>query len=197
LGLANPLTATRPLPAAEAEVAQIATALKPLPCTVLAGQHATKANLSENLHGKSILHFATHGEFPEADAIDFHRILLAETASDDGRLNAEDLRQMDLHAVRIAVLSICNGGLYRFGPGDEPYGLIPVFIGAGAENVVSTLWPLEDEFGRVFMRRLYSDRFAERPAQALRRTASYFIEKGAQLRQWASFSLVGAGRPLG
>lgn len=196
LGVANPLAETLTLPAAEAEVAQIAKDLAPLPCTILTGKHATKAALRDNLHDKSILHFATHGEFPEADAIDFHRILLARAAGDDGRLNAEDLQQMDLHAVRLAVLSICNGALYQFGPGDEPYGLIPVFLGAGAENVIGTLWPLEDEFGRIFMRRLYRERAALRPAQALQRTASYFIGKGARLRQWASFALIGAGRPL-
>jgi len=168
-----------------------------MPCTVLTGKQATRAALRDNLHDKSILHFATHGEFPESDAIDFHRILLAGTAEDDGRLNAEDLRQMDLHAVRLAVLSICNGGLYRFGPGDEPYGLMPVFLGAGAENVVGTLWPLEDDFGRIFMRRLYREELASRPAEALQKTASYFIGKDAQLRQWASIALVGAGRPFG
>lgn len=197
LGLANPLADTRPLPASATEVTQIAEALKPLPCTVLTGDRATKAALRENLHDKSILHFATHGEFPESDAIDFHRILLARAAGDDGRLNAEELRQMDLHAVRLAVLSICNGGLYRFGPGDEPYGLIPVFLGAGAENVIGTLWPLEDEFGRIFMRRLYREHLTSRPADALRTAARYFIGKDAQLRQWASFALVGAGRPFG
>jgi hypothetical protein len=197
LGLANPLADTRPLPAAQTEVSQIAEGLKPMPCTVLTGNQATKAALRDNLHDKSILHFATHGEFPESDAIDFHRIMLAGTAGDDGRLNAEDLRQMDLHAVRLAVLSICNGGLYRFGPGDEPYGLMPVFLGAGAENVVGTLWPLEDDFGRIFMRRLYREKLALQPTEALQKTASYFIGKGAQLRQWASITLVGAGRPLG
>jgi hypothetical protein len=196
LGLANPLPDTRPLQAAEPEVRRVAELLQPLTTAVLQREQATKPALRAHLPGNGILHFATHGEFPELDAIDFHRILLAPSPDDDGRLNADEIRGMDLHAIRLAVLSICNGGLYRFGPGDEPYGLMPMFLIAGAENVIGTLWPIEDEFGRIFMRRLYAEKLPAGPVHALQRTASYFIERDAKLRQWASCVLVGPGRPV-
>lgn len=201
LGLGNPRPKTRPLEASEREVEEAAVLSKSMACTVLTRERASKEALRQHVSGKNILHFATHGEFPELDAIDFHRIILAEGVDGDGTLDAEDVRNMDLNAVYLAVLSICNGGLYRYGPGDEPYGLIPAFLIAGVQNVISTLWPLEDRFGRTFMKELYAGQLTIRPAQALQQSVRRFaggglFRRAAKLRQWASFVLVGAGHPF-
>lgn len=118
--------------------------------------------------GQGIIHLATHGEFPEADAIDFHRILLAATAGYDGKLDAEEIRRLNLRSARLVVLSICNGGLYRFGPGDEPYGLVPAFLTAGVENVLGALWPIDDKTGRHFTIQFYKHLLQDGPADALR-----------------------------
>jgi CHAT domain-containing protein len=59
----------------------------------------------------------------------------------------------------------------RFGPGGERYGLVPAALEAGAENVIGTLWPIEDDIGRLFMKELSRDLFEAGPAEALRRTA--------------------------
>jgi hypothetical protein len=56
------------------------------------GGTAIEVALRKHIAGKDIIHITTHGEFPEEDAIDFHRILLSPTVEHEGRIHAEDLR---------------------------------------------------------------------------------------------------------
>jgi CHAT domain-containing protein len=198
LGLANPDLpyANLPLlPDAEKELAKVLKSLASLQCHVYTEKEATEETLMKQAAGKSILHLATHGDFPEQDVIDLHRVLLASTEAYDGMLNAEEVRKMDLHAARLVVLSICNGGLYRVGPGDEPFGLMSALLTAGAENVIGTLWPLDDRMGRLFMIEFYKNLLQYGPAEALRQASRQFIQDKARLKDWASFVLVGVGRP--
>ena len=126
LGFANPILDDDylPLPETEAELETVTTYLTDLDVRVHTGSDASEAVLRQDVHGRGIVHFATHGEFPEADVMNMHRILLSAAGDQDGHVNAEALRGMDLSAAQLVVLSICDGGVYRFGPGDEPYGLL-------------------------------------------------------------------------
>lgn len=200
LGLANPNLSYTDLPAlggAETEVQKVEARLADsMDCTVFTGDAASESTLRENVAGIGIVHLATHGEFPEQDALDFHNLLLSPSDGHDGRLHAEEVRRMDFSAGRLVALSVCNGGLYRFGPGDEPYGLLPALLTAGAENVLGTLWPLEDEIGRFFMQDIYTSVLETSLAEAVQRACQDFIEDEALLRHWAGFVLVGTGRAV-
>jgi CHAT domain-containing protein len=185
-----------PLHEAEKEVERISKILRQLKVDIYNKENANEENFRKYAIDKNIIHLATHGEFPEENALELHRILLAPTSMHDGRINAEEIRRMDLSSVRLSVLSICNGGLYRFGPGDEPYGLISSLLSCGVENVLSTLWSVEDEIGRHFMIEYYKHVLALGPAEALRKASMTFIQANALIRQWASFVLVGPGRNI-
>jgi CHAT domain-containing protein len=103
---------------------------------------------------------------------------------------------MNLYSAWLVVLSVCNGGLYRFGPGDEPYGLIPALLIAGAENILSTLWPIKDQTARDFMVGFYKHLLKYGPAEALRRACKQSIQDPTlSLSDWAGFVLVGPSRP--
>jgi CHAT domain-containing protein len=198
LALANPEPLPTPnhppLRQAEAEVKEIKKILAELQSVVLKNKDATESALRKQVAGKSIVHLATHGEFPAQDALDFHQLLLAAAGDDDGRVRAEELRAMDFHGASLVVLSICNGGIYRFGPGDEPYGLTPALLAAGACNVMGTLWGIEDEAGRELVVEFYTTLLRCGPAEALRQAACKFLSSGWDLRQWAAFVTVGSGR---
>jgi CHAT domain-containing protein len=200
LGLANPTIPYRPdlppLREAETEIEKIAQRLVGVPATLRTGADASEKVLQDHARGAGIVHLATHGDFPEDNAIDMHRVLLAPDAGHDGPLHAEEIRALDLRATRVLGLSVCNGGLYRFGPGDEPYGLIPAGLVAGAENVIATLWPLGDTIGRLFMTRVYRDLLRDGPAEALRATSAQFLDNREAIRDWAAFVVVGNGRPF-
>ena len=103
---------------------------------------------------------------------------------------------MDFRAASLVVLSICNGGIYRFGPGDEPYGLTSALFAAGATNLVGTLWSIEDRKGRQFMTRFYSDLLQYGPAESLRLTCCELAAQGWALKDWAAFLALGPARPF-
>jgi CHAT domain-containing protein len=199
LALANPplsYAGADPLPAAEDEVARLTHALEAVGVTTEAfvGPRASETTLVERASGRGIVYLATHGAFPEGDALDFHNVLLARTRSHDGILSAEDVRRLDLTAAWLVVLSICDGGLYRFGPGDEPQGLLPAFFLAAAENVVATLWEIDDSAGRDFMARAGPHLVTQGPAEALRRAAADALDDPTvPIRDWAGFVVTGTG----
>jgi CHAT domain-containing protein len=137
---------------------------------------------------------ATHGEFPDESAANAHALWLADEGGHSVALSAADVRTLVLPAARLVVLSICNGGLYRIGPSDEPYGLMPAFLEAGASNVLGTLWALDDQFGRDFMIEFYNQLQVHGVAGALRQASIRFINEDEYLRNWSAFVLVGSGR---
>jgi len=200
IGLGNPLLSYRPdlqaLPDAETELTRIAGRLEGVASTLKVGAQATEDVLATSAPTAGIVHIATHGAFPEENALDMQLVLLARSAHHDGPLHAEEVRSLDLRASRLATLSVCNGGLYRFGPGDEPYGLAPAFLIAGSENVVGTLWAIDDRLGRLFMTSLYRNLLQAGPAEALRGAADDFRQDGADIREWSAYVNVGPGRPL-
>ena len=199
LAIADPLLKDKSLPPLENSLAEIANAKKALAgleCKTLSADRATEANVREAIGGANIVHFGAHGEFPEQDAIDFHHILLAPDEDHDGRLTADELRDMDLAAARLIVLSICDGGLYRFGAGDEPLGLIPALLVAGAENILAPLWQVEDTAARRFMSHYYRKLLKLGPTGAWREACRDALRRGAELRDWACFANTGSGAPF-
>jgi hypothetical protein len=196
LGFADPALPAphEPLPDARDELRDIASFLSTAEVVWHAGEEATEALLRRDAPGKGILHFATHGEFPEADVMNMHRLLLAPADGHDGKVHAEEIRGMDLAAAQLAVLSICDGGLYRFGPGDEPYGLISALLAAGVTNVVAPVWSIDDRLGRRLIVEFYRRLMEHGPAEALRQASVVALRGGAAIRDWAGFVLVGPGR---
>jgi CHAT domain-containing protein len=143
-----------------------------------------------------VVHFAAHGDFPEMNPLDEHALLLSPAHGDDGRLTAHDLAEMELQQLGIAVLNVCNGAVYRVGPGDEPYGLAAAMITAGAENIVAPLWPIADDFARTTAV-AFADRIAgtSTVASALQYVVNR-LSKTAALVDWAAYCLIGSGRQI-
>ena len=194
LGLANPtLEDYEPLPDTEQELADVAAILTGLDTVVLVGADANESALRRLAPGRGIVHLATHGEFPESDVMNLHRVLLSPTDDNDGYVNAAELRGLDLHAAQLVVLSICDGGVYRFGPGDEPYGLLPALLCAGVANVLAPQWVIDDTEARLLVTEFYRHLVADGPAEALQSAAISRMRAGAQIRDWAGFTLFGAG----
>ncbi len=195
VALGNPDLTSRgvaDLPFADQEISEIRKILT-LPQRIYQAGDATKARLISGAEDVGILHLSTHGEFPDHNAADEHAIWLADDAGMSAALSAAEVRKLLLQQARLVVLSVCNGGLYRIGPADEPYGLLPAFLEAGTQNVIGTLWPLDDQFGRDFMIELYRH-LDQGVAAAMRKASLRFINEDEYLRRWAAFVLVGSGR---
>jgi len=198
----NPLLNRPDLPsrrAAESEVKRISEELTitgPDPKHVYVREEATEERLQREAPGANLLHIATHGEFPDENARDRHGIMLGQGKPEDGVVRASTIRKLNLSSNRLVVLSVCNGGLYRIGPADEPYGLIPAFLQAGSQNVVGTLWAIEDVYGRLLMTEFYKRLLKAGPAESLRQASLAFIEERQTIGRWSGFVSVGPERPF-
>jgi CHAT domain-containing protein len=199
-GFANPSldrAAWKDLPKAETETKAAATILAVAGPKLCLGPDATLAAWHQDAPVAEIIHIATHGDFPEHDVIDLHAVLLTPGAGDNGRLTAERMLRSSLAKTRIVTLSVCNGGLVRFGPGDELHGLIPACLSAGAANVLTTLWSVGDSMTALWMRAFYRHLAQLGPAAASLAATSAMIADGAAIRDWASFVLIGAAMRTG
>jgi len=199
VGLGSPDLRSRGIPELKYAAEEMVDIPKILPSNrpmVFVGSRATEDRFEREAPSAGILHVSTHGEFPEENAIDLHAILFAKGVSGDGALRAARVRKLKLSSSRLVTLNVCNGGLYRMGPADEPYGLVPAFLEAGSQNVLGTLWKLDDQFGKDFMEEFYKHLMQDGPSEAYRKTCLHFLNGDEDLRNWAAFVLVGPGRPL-
>lgn len=183
------------LPKSEKEILKIVGSLKGVEEShYTTNKTATEANFKKSVKGKTIIHVAAHGNFPAEDALFSQSIILGKDQNDDGTLEAEEIKNLDLRSASLVVLSICNGALYRIGPADEPFGLVRALFVAGVQNIMGTLWPLEEEFSFSFMGEFYKHLIPHGPATAFQKAAKVFIDEGELIWRWAGFTIVGPGR---
>jgi len=208
-----------PLPVARAEVAEIASRWPSRDETiVLTGGAADEAVVKRLAPSCGVLHLATHA-FDDTAACESgggnplrctglalagaNRALASSQTGtgDDGVLTADEIALLDLHGVEWAVLSACASGGGTIEPGEGIVGLERAFRIAGARNVVASLWPVEDDATRSWMRELYAARRAgASTAESVRHAAVALLER--QRRSggtthpyaWGGFIAVGDGR---
>ena len=138
------------LPGARDEAASIARHYR---AELLIGADATEARLRKAIGGGTdVIHFATHGQF-DAQRPLRSAIYLAGAEP----LTAERLFASPLHG-RLVILSACETGIGKVDAGDDYLGLPRSFFLGGADAVLSSLWPVDDEGTRQFMERFHADR---------------------------------------
>lgn len=135
---------------------------------------ATEANL-KSVTSPTILHIASHGFFSDEvvslnrearkDFL-FHSGLVltgankslanASTSFDnDGIVTAYEVMSLDLSQTDLVVLSACETGLGKVENGEGVFGLQRSFMQAGANNVLISLWKVDDGATRDLMIRFY------------------------------------------
>jgi CHAT domain-containing protein/tetratricopeptide (TPR) repeat protein len=82
----------------------------------------------------------------------------AKPGAEDGILTAEEVVSLNLDGVEWAVLSACDTGLGRIRAGEGVFGLRRAFQIAGVRTVIMSLWAVDDEATRLWMRSLYEGR---------------------------------------
>jgi CHAT domain-containing protein/Tfp pilus assembly protein PilF len=89
---------------------------------------------------------------------------------DGGILTAEAIAGLDLDSLELAVLSACDTGLGEVAGGEGVFGLQRAFHLAGAQNVVASLWHVDDEATAALMGLFYHHlwREGQPPLEALR-----------------------------
>ena len=86
----------------------------------------------------------------------------AKPDEEDGILTAEEIAGMNLQGTEWAVLSACDTGLGAVRAGEGVFGLRRAFQIAGVRTIIMSLWSVEDEATRRWMRALYRARLDAR-----------------------------------
>jgi CHAT domain-containing protein/TolA-binding protein len=167
-----------PLPASRLEVEQIVQlwTSSGRQGRALEGKAASEEQFKQSAAGNRVLHVAAHGFFYQdacgagnaGNVLTYSGLALAGAnrrpgtpAAEDGILTAEEISMMRLEGVEWVVLSGCDTGVGEVKTGEGVFGLRRAFQLAGAGTVIMSLWPVEDQSARQWMRALYRARVVE------------------------------------
>ncbi len=155
------------------------------------GSDVTESKVRQTAGLHDILHFACHATY-ESESPLFSALLLTPSGNDDGRLEVQEIFNLDLNC-DLVTLSACETGLGKVTEGDEIIGLARVFIFAGTPSIITSLWKVDDLATAVLMKRFY--RYLEQgfsKADALR-MAQIHVKNVVQGHPaaWAAFTLTG------
>jgi hypothetical protein len=138
----------------------------------LEGAAATEAAVKTRTRGRRGIHLATHGFLIEGgcgspllqSGLALSGANAPEPASDspeDGILTAEEIASLPLEGVEWVALSACDTGLGGVSAGEGILGLRRAFETAGARTLVTSLWAVDDDTTRRWMKALYVARFGD------------------------------------
>lgn len=195
----------------EEEVLNIKKALSAKRYKVYAytGKNATEKSFTDR-SGKNdyILHISTHGFFHDDQAfvnpMQNSGLLFANSQAawksntplsnlnqSDGILRADEISNMNLNGCRLVVLSACQTGLGYSDNSEGVYGLQRAFKLAGAENVLMSLWKVDDQATAKLMVAFYNHLISgQQPEDALISARNELRKAGASPSQWGAFILL-------
>ena len=212
----------KPLPATKTEVENISLTLKSKGWQVNSylAENASETNIKKQ-ESPRILHIATHGYFFPDIPIDkdntrflgmdrqqvvqdpmlrsgllftgANRTLKGEESKgENGLLSAAEASLLDLRETELVVLSACETGKGEVKNSEGVYGLRKAFSDAGAQNIIMSLWKVDDKVTQEFMSRFYeiwlNDKMSIR--EAFNKTQLEIKVKYPQPYYWGAFILL-------
>jgi len=202
------------LPGTEAEVLAIKkeTTQNGIITKIYLQEQATEDKMYQ-LKNPGILHIATHGYWSPAGhhATEGYRIFNAMVNSGlllagvvnyysadpypntyDGLLTAYEAQNLDLDNTALVVLSACETNLGYLDAGEGVYGLQRAFRIAGARNIITSLWKVDDNATKDFMITFYHYFLQSKNVQtAFIRAQQTSKEKYKSPYYWGAFVLMG------
>ena len=174
---------------------------------------ATESHL-KSIDNPRVLHIATHGYFSaeiinsSVDRVFLNSGLMLSGAShglynkrynrpiekgEDGILTAYEAMNLQLDGTELVVLSACETGLGTVKNGEGVYGLQRAFKVAGAENIIISLWRVDDQTTQKLLTYFYEGWLKHQDKHKA------FREAQAQLRTeylypyyWGAFVMIGS-----
>ena len=214
----NSVSSVEPLPGAEKEVEGVEGILKKgnWNTTIYLGEDATEGKV-KRMESPKVFHVATHGYFIADDNEDESLLasnnpllksgLLFTGASEllndskesiynlnkkDGVLTAYEAMNLQLDNTELVVLSACETGLGEIKDGEGVFGLQRAFIVAGAQNVIMSLFKVNDQATQELMDTFYA-KWVETgdKRSAFTYAKNYIREKYDAPIYWGSFLMIG------
>ncbi|MEP6512753.1 MAG: CHAT domain-containing protein [Parafilimonas sp.] len=135
-----------PLPYSATEIKAIVRNIKG---TYLQKQQASLSNFKRLAPSSSIIHLATHASADAEGAMPRIEFI-------DSTLYLNELYAMQLHA-KLVVLSACKTGIGKVEKGEGAISLARGFYYAGAQNIITSLWEVNDEATASIFKIFYSN----------------------------------------
>ncbi len=183
---------------------------------------SAKEDLLKMVSSPRLLHIATHGFFLDdlkqdqnGEGVGIHLnnfeanpllrsgLLLAnasksiyagveDATQEDGILTAYEAMNLNLDGTELIVLSACETGLGEVKNGEGVYGLQRSFIVAGAQNIIMSLWTVNDETTQRLMTLFYSSWLAgENKFDAFKSAQLEIKNEFSDPYYWGAFVILG------
>ena len=153
--------------------------------------------LRSDLSHVQVLHFATHGVVDELQPQASGLVLSSVSqsgGSQTGLLSLAEIYDLELNA-ELVVLSACDTALGKDIVGEGAISIARGFLVSGAQQVIATLWAVEDNATRLLMEEFYRE-WTEglSVAEALRRAQIRLSQtrRYQSARYWGAFVVVGS-----
>jgi CHAT domain-containing protein len=165
----------------------------------LAGQRASKANFLRRADESDIIHLATHASAD--DRAGLFSWLAFSSSGNDSLLYLDEIYSLSLDA-RMVVLSGCETGIGPLQTGEGLISLSRAFSYAGAESIITSLWPVQDAATAKIMTAFYTHlRNGESKDRALQIAKIEYLNSVTDPTQadpyyWAGFVAIGNMTPL-
>ncbi|KIV82695.1 hypothetical protein PV11_04786 [Exophiala sideris] len=146
------------------------------------GDEASKSSFKEAASSSDWIHYHGHALFDKRDVLrsclvlaggleeaqasaDTTHLSATEASNASRNLTVADIFEVDMHvsAPHVTVMA-CDSGTQDIAAGNEPLGIIPALLYAGATSVVGALWPVESAAARRFSELFYSHLRVQRDA---------------------------------
>jgi len=216
---ANTVSSFAPLPGAEKEVEELETILnsKKWSTETYLGAEATESQVKK-LDNPRVFHIATHGFFVQESTVHEDILIEAKTIDNpllksgllfsgsadllgdniynfnkrEGVLTAYEAMNLKLDHTELVVLSACETGLGEVKAGEGVYGLQRSFLVAGAQNVIMTLFKVNDQVTQELITNFYKNWLAT----GNKRVAFNIAKKQVKNKYpepifWGSFVMIG------
>ena len=200
------------LPGTATEAEAISSVLKKqnTDVTQLTKQNATKQALFKNSN-RDVLHLATHGFWLDkpGSSSAYHNLFATLAGSGlilagaqkfnstndftllpSGILTSAEIQDLNLFNTKLVVLSACETGLGEIIPGEGLYGLKRALLRAGAQNIITSLWKVDDDATMQFMTSFYTQLATSKNLpDAFQQAMLQLKEKYPQPYYWGAFVL--------
>jgi CHAT domain-containing protein/Tfp pilus assembly protein PilF len=176
---------------AESELTQIENYFPASDRVVISGAAATPQSYMDGHPGDfSFVHFVAHGIASRASPLDSAVILTKQ--GDSYKLYARDIVKQSLRA-DLVTISACHGAGERTYAGEGLVGLTWAFLRAGAHEVISALWEVDDNSTTQLMTQLYAGLSRGAPPESALRDAKLALLHSRSVYKkpfyWAPFEI--------
>lgn len=192
------------LPGTEREINNIGHTLESNTWNVQAYTHndATEDAI-KNTNSPLLIHLATHGFFLASSDSNINPMLRSglvfagvenkeKRTIEDGILTAQEVATLDLSKTELVVLSACETGLGEFKNGEGVYGIQRAFTLAGVQQIIMSLWKVDDTATQQLMSFFYENLMLTNNVSQSFVTAQQKLRKTyPEPRYWGAFQLIG------